>query len=183
MREIDGVGASTLEDFAAGKADLSVEALKALTKVLYPHSEFDVESGMLRSANKTAISKPANYPPPLGDPTLWPTYRGPRQPEEQPSNVLPPSPPPRKKRAGSTAGPTKPFSGFDEVIRKRTGARFVPSRRRAMTEFVAAAGVLFSISNLWLMPSTCIGRADGYSYGPFHFAECRSQHRLAGGFD
>ena len=100
VREIDGVGASTLEDFAAGKADLSVEALKALTKVLYPRSEFDVESGMLRSANKTAISMPANYPPPLGDPTLWPTYRGPRQPGEQPSNVLPPSPPPRKKRAG-----------------------------------------------------------------------------------
>jgi hypothetical protein len=48
--------------------------------------------------------------------------------------------------SAATAGPTKPFSGFDEVIRKRTGARFVPSRRRAMTEFVAAAGVLFSIS-------------------------------------
>ena len=28
--------------------------------------------------------------------------------------------------AGQTARPTKPFSWFDEVIRKRTGARFAP---------------------------------------------------------
>jgi hypothetical protein len=34
-----------------------------------------------------------------------------------------------------------------------------------------------------LMVSTHIGRADGYFYGPFHFTECRSQHRLADGFD
>jgi hypothetical protein len=40
----------------------------------------------------------------------------------------------------------KPFSWFDEVIQKRTSARFALSRRRAMFEFVAAAGVLFSIS-------------------------------------
>jgi len=49
-REID-VGASMLEDFAAGRGNLSVEVLKALTKVLYD-AEFDPESGMLRSANK-----------------------------------------------------------------------------------------------------------------------------------
>ena len=50
--EVVGVGVSTLEAFAEGKADLSVEALKALTKVLYPHSEFDPELNLLRSANK-----------------------------------------------------------------------------------------------------------------------------------
>ena len=29
------------------------------------------------------------------------------------------------------------------------------------------------------MLSTRIGRANGYFHGPFHFTECRSQHRLA----
>ena len=52
VREIDGIGISTLEAFAAGKTDLSVELLQKLTKVLYPHSELDLESGMLRSANR-----------------------------------------------------------------------------------------------------------------------------------
>ena len=67
--EIEGVGVSTLEAFAAGKADLSVEALKALTKVLYPHGEFDPESGILRSANR-AEPKPAYTAlPPSVDPS------------------------------------------------------------------------------------------------------------------
>jgi hypothetical protein len=50
------------------------------------------------------------------------------------------------------------------------------------TEVVAAAGVIFSIASSWFMLSTRIGRADGYFYGPYR-TECRSQHRLAGGFD
>jgi hypothetical protein len=41
---------------------------------------------------------------------------------------------------------TKPFSRFGEVTRKRTSARFACyAGRKAMSEVVAAAGVLFSI--------------------------------------
>ena len=41
---------------------------------------------------------------------------------------------------------TKPFSRFGEVTRKRTSARFTCyAGRKAMSEVVAAAGVLFSI--------------------------------------
>jgi hypothetical protein len=35
-REIDGLATHALEDIAAGKADLKVETLKALTKLLFP---------------------------------------------------------------------------------------------------------------------------------------------------
>jgi hypothetical protein len=50
-----------------------------------------------------------------------------------------------------------------------------------MTEFVAAAGVLFSISISWLMLLTHIGPLMVFLTVPF--TECRSQDRLAGGFD
>ena len=46
----------------------------------------------------------------------------------------------------TTARRTKPFSCLDEVIRKRTSARFDNSGRKAMTELIMAAGVIFSIS-------------------------------------
>jgi len=101
VREIEGVGPGALEDFAVGKVDLGVEALQALTKILHPHAEFDVETGMLRSANKApVISMPANYPPSIGDPTLLPTYQPPRP---YSGFNLPPSPKP-KKRPGWLGG-------------------------------------------------------------------------------
>src|SRR4051812_44667058 len=50
-REV-GVSASTLEDFAANRADLDVATLKALTPILHPHAEYDEESGLLRSSNR-----------------------------------------------------------------------------------------------------------------------------------
>ena len=91
--EIDGVGTGMLEDFCAGKADLGVEALQAFTKVLYPHAEYDPEQDVLRSTNRQIVQAyAANYPPPMGDPKLLPSYSGPRPPG-QPGLTLPPSPP------------------------------------------------------------------------------------------
>jgi len=88
-REIDGVSTATLEAFGAGKADLSVDRLQALTKILYPHSEYDPESGMLRSSNREP-SRPL-YTADLGrpfDPKSSPTYTpvgpGPHLPGPQP---------------------------------------------------------------------------------------------------
>ena len=87
-----------LESFAAGKADLSVEALQALAKSLYPHGEYDPETRMLRPANK-AEPRPlsAAYPEPF-DPKSSPHYMpmspGVHLPGPQP--VKPPSP--QKKR-------------------------------------------------------------------------------------
>ena len=52
----------------------------------------------------------------------------------------------RPNSSATAARLMKPFSWFDEVIRKRTSARFAPSRRRAMIEVIVAVGVLFSIS-------------------------------------
>ena len=54
VREVDGLAITTLEAFAAGKTDLSVALLQKLTKVLYPHSEYDPELNLLRSANRQA---------------------------------------------------------------------------------------------------------------------------------
>lgn len=64
--EIDGAGVATLEAFAAGKVDLSVEQLKALTRVLYPHSEYDEAANLLQSANKqpaTSFVTPERFDP------------------------------------------------------------------------------------------------------------------------
>ena len=55
---IEGLGISALENFAAGRADLPVEMLQKLTRVLHPHAEYDVASGMLQ-----AVAPPAQ---PLG---------------------------------------------------------------------------------------------------------------------
>jgi hypothetical protein len=89
-REVDGIGAGVLEDFAAGQADLGVEALKALTKVLYPNAEYDAEANLLRSANKQEAK--GFSPPPKFDPTSSPYYfpvpAGPR-PGPQPVNPEP----------------------------------------------------------------------------------------------
>lgn len=48
-----GVATGTLEPFGAGKVDFQFNVLQKLTKALYPQSELDLESGMLRSANQT----------------------------------------------------------------------------------------------------------------------------------
>jgi hypothetical protein len=69
---IEGIGVGSLEAFATGHKDLSIETLKELTKVLYPHAEYDVESGMLRSSNRTPARSfivPDRY-----DPTSHPFY-------------------------------------------------------------------------------------------------------------
>ena len=50
--EIPNVSLGMLEDFAANRGDLNVEALQALTKALYQFAVFDVESGMLKSPRK-----------------------------------------------------------------------------------------------------------------------------------
>jgi len=74
-REIDGVGAGMLEDFAAGKVDLNIDALKALTKILYQNTEFDPDQNLLRS-----IAPPATLigitPPPF-DPARGSPYHPP----------------------------------------------------------------------------------------------------------
>ena len=61
-REVPGVGMATLEAFADGKSDLSAAMLQKLTKVLYPHSEYDVASGKLCSSNK-APARSYIHPP------------------------------------------------------------------------------------------------------------------------
>jgi hypothetical protein len=101
--EIPGAGVGTLEDFAAGKADLSVEALQALARILYD-AEYDPESGMLRSANKTPpqtmpntatylpkFAKSAPYHPPSFDPN---------QPRAAPQPLKPEPLKPRTPRPG-----------------------------------------------------------------------------------
>jgi hypothetical protein len=99
--EVPGVAPHTLEAFAVGKADLSTEALCALTKALYPHSEFDIESGMLRSANK----EPARgfiHPPVYSAPADHYVPRFPAGPE--PPITLPDKPQAKTKRAGWLGG-------------------------------------------------------------------------------
>jgi hypothetical protein len=72
--DVPNVGTTMLESFAAGKADLSVEALQALAKSLYPHGEYDPETRMLRPANKEE-PRPLcrTYPQPF-DPKSSPYY-------------------------------------------------------------------------------------------------------------
>jgi hypothetical protein len=109
--EVPGVGAGTLEDFSRGKADLGIEALQALTKVLYPHAEYDVESGMLRSANKAepqAMPDTATYPPPYSPKTpeqkvFWRAMRemeAIKQPCAAPQPMKPEPPQPKRGRPG-----------------------------------------------------------------------------------
>jgi hypothetical protein len=50
---IDGIGTTRLEAFMDGRAELSVAQLQQLTNALYPHSEYNPETGLLQSANKT----------------------------------------------------------------------------------------------------------------------------------
>jgi hypothetical protein len=88
-REVEGLGTGTLEDFGNGKAELSVEKLQALTKVLFPHAEFDVATGLLTSSNKTP---PRGYiAPPRFDPKSSPYYfkHDPNAPARAPQPVVP----------------------------------------------------------------------------------------------
>ncbi len=93
-REVDGVSASALEDFAAGKADLSVEILKALTKVLYPGAEFDPDHNLLQTPSLPA--RPMGIKPPPYDPAKHPSYHpppaGPHTRGTSGITGLPPSP-------------------------------------------------------------------------------------------
>jgi hypothetical protein len=104
--EVPGVGVGTLEAFAAGKADLGVEASKALTRVLHPHAEFDPESGMLRPANRAEPKPLCSGYPPQRDPKSSPGHRpmppGPHLPGPQP--VTPQKPQAKTKRAGWLSG-------------------------------------------------------------------------------
>jgi hypothetical protein len=63
------IAISKLNEFMAGHDCLNDDELQKLTKVLYPHSEFDVESRMLQNANKapptpvcTAMPEPYKNP-------------------------------------------------------------------------------------------------------------------------
>jgi hypothetical protein len=80
-REVDGVGLGGLEDFGDGKADLKVEVLKQLTTVLYPHSEYDPELNLLRSANKQEPKPLCAAYPDRFDPKSAPYY-APFNPDE-----------------------------------------------------------------------------------------------------
>jgi hypothetical protein len=92
-REIEGVGAGQLEAFAEGKADLSVEALQKVAKLLYQSAEYDVASGMLISVKAPTRSLCAAYPP---------TYQPPPDAYDlvavakRPLLTLPPASPPKK---------------------------------------------------------------------------------------
>ena len=69
-REIDGVAVAMLEAFGVGNADLGIENLQALTKVLYPHSELDPASGMLRPVNRTVRPLCTAYPEFIATPSM-----------------------------------------------------------------------------------------------------------------
>ncbi|MFH0300990.1 hypothetical protein AAFX91_27950 [Bradyrhizobium sp. 31Argb] len=101
-REVEGVSTSMLEDFAAGKIDLGIAALQALTKELYPHAEFDVESGMLRSTNRSEPRSLGVRPEPF-DPRTLPYY----SPASPGAHLLPlrqEKPPAKKPRPGWLGG-------------------------------------------------------------------------------
>ena len=71
---VDGVGVSDLENVIAGKIELPVPALQQLAKELYPHSEYDPESGLMRSANRAEPTPLCTaYPEPF-DPKSAPYY-------------------------------------------------------------------------------------------------------------
>jgi hypothetical protein len=70
VREIDGVGITDLNGFIRGK-NLSDTILCELARVLYGgHVEFDPESRMLRSSNKTP-ARSFVTPPPWTPPKDW----------------------------------------------------------------------------------------------------------------
>ena len=69
---IDGLGLSQLEDFGDGKANLKIEIIKKLAMTLFPHSVYDAEAGLLRSANRTP-ARGFVTPPPF-DATKSPHY-------------------------------------------------------------------------------------------------------------
>ena len=52
--KVPGVNPATLSAFLAGADNLSVGQLKALTKVLFPHSEYNEETGLLQSIRPSA---------------------------------------------------------------------------------------------------------------------------------
>ena len=101
VREIDGLGITALEAFAAGKANLSVGHLKALAKVLYPHSEYDPELNLLRSANKASKPMCTAYPERF-DPKSAPYYfpHDPDAPRLGPQPVKPAPAKPKPSRPG-----------------------------------------------------------------------------------
>ena len=77
--EIDGVGVSTLEDFSNNKANLGIETLQALAKILLD-AECDPESGMLRSANRSEAKSMGTHRPltiPKRIPTITPRRSAP----------------------------------------------------------------------------------------------------------
>ena len=111
-REVDGLGTGTLEDFGNGKAELSVEKLQALTKVLFPHSELDPASGMLRSANK---APPRGYiTPPRFDPKSSPYYF-PFDPNAPRFNLKPDKPEPVKAKGGPVGSARGDMRGMMEA--------------------------------------------------------------------
>ena len=98
-REIDGVDHTTLEAFSMGKTDLGAEALRSLAKVLYD-AEFDQDTGMLISSNKTPPIPMCSAFPPPPDPKTLPTFKaGP--PPPQTGYGAPPKP---QKHAGWLGG-------------------------------------------------------------------------------
>jgi hypothetical protein len=70
-----------LKPFAAGEVDLSIDALKALTKIFYQNAEFDPELNLLRSIAPPATPMgitPAPYK--RTTPYVVPRYTGGPQP-------------------------------------------------------------------------------------------------------
>jgi hypothetical protein len=100
-REVEGVSAGMLEDIAAGTADLNVATLQALARVLYPHAEFDPDSGMLRSVNRAEPMLLCTAPPDVIDPRASPYYffAGPGA-HLGPQPVVPPKPKAKTSRGG-----------------------------------------------------------------------------------
>lgn len=69
------VAASTLEDFTAGKTDLNLEVLKALTKLFHPNAEYDAQLDLLRSL--TPPPRSMGITPPAYDPEKHSPYHPP----------------------------------------------------------------------------------------------------------
>jgi hypothetical protein len=69
-RELDNVSTGMLEAFAAGADNLGPDKLQALTKILYPHAELDLDSGMLRPVNRTVRTLCTAYPEFIAPPSM-----------------------------------------------------------------------------------------------------------------
>lgn len=71
-RDIEGLGLEHLANFTAGRSDLTTAHKMALTMILFPGAEYDVETGLLKMIRKetTQPRRPAaavrsvNQPPP-----------------------------------------------------------------------------------------------------------------------